>query len=109
MVKKKGRFGEFLACSGYPECKNARPIPTGVKCPRPGCEGQLVQKASRRGKVFYGCDRFPECDYAIWDRPINEQCPLCGHPFLVERQAKGGGKTVVCPARGCNYRKKNKS
>ena len=108
MVKKKGRYGEFLACSGYPECKNARPIPTGVKCPREGCGGQLVQKASRRGKVFYGCDRFPQCDYAIWDRPVPEECPQCGHPFLVERQTRGGAVVLACPKKGCNYKKKNK-
>jgi len=109
MVRKKGRYGEFLACSGYPECKNAMPIPTGVKCPREGCKGELVQKASRRGKVFYGCNAYPACDFAIWDRPVPKECPDCGSSYLVEKRSRGGEVTLACPQKGCSFRKALKS
>ncbi len=109
MVKKRGRYGEFLACSGYPECKNAMPIPTGVKCPRDGCHGELVQKASRRGKVFYGCSAYPACDFAVWDKPVPQECPLCGSAYLLEKKAKGGELVLACPKKGCSFRKSLKS
>jgi len=109
MVRKKGRYGEFLACSGYPECKNAMPIPTGVKCPREECKGELVQKASRRGKVFYGCNAYPACDFAIWDRPVPKECPDCGSSYLVEKRSRGGEVTLACPQKGCSFRKALKS
>ncbi len=105
MLKKKGRYGEFLACSGYPECKSTRPIPTGVKCPRDGCTGELVQKASRRGKVFYGCSNYPSCDFATWDRPVDEKCPDCGAPYLLEKKVRGGGSILKCPNKKCSFRK----
>ena len=102
MVKKRGKFGEFLACSAYPECKNTMPIPTGVSCPREGCDGEIVQKSSRRGKVFFGCSNFPKCDFAIWDRPISEKCPICNSPYLLEK-IKGDEIQYVCPRKGCGY------
>ncbi|MDH4228337.1 MAG: type I DNA topoisomerase [Nitrospirota bacterium] len=101
MAIKNGRFGRFLACTGYPECKTTRPIPTGVKCPREGCGGDLVEKQSRKGKVFFSCGNYPKCDFASWDRPVAEPCPTCEHPFLV---VKRGG--LVCPVKGCGYTKK---
>ncbi len=108
---KEGRFGPFLACSGYPECRNTASLngasggaPTGVACPVPGCGGQLVEKRSKRGKVFYGCSRYPECDYAIWDKPVPVVCPRCGHPFLVEKSTKKDGTFLACPKPGCGYR-----
>jgi DNA topoisomerase-1 len=105
MLIKRGRFGEFLACSGYPECKNTKSISTGVKCPRCG-KGELVQKTTRRAKMFYGCSRYPECDYATWDRPIAEQCPECGFPILVEKYSKKSGEsTISCPQKECHYKK----
>ncbi len=109
MIKKRGRYGEFLACSGYPECKNTMPIPTGVSCPREGCSGELVQKATRRGKVFYGCSNYPSCDFAIWDKPVNEECPSCGSPYLLEKKTKSGERALKCPRKGCLYTKSLKS
>ena len=79
MVKKTGRYGPFLGCSGYPECKGIKNIEegTGVTCPK--CEqGELVAKRSRRGKLFYSCNRYPECEFAVWQRPVNVPCPDCG-------------------------------
>jgi len=101
MAIKTGKFGRFLACSGYPECKTTRPVPTGVGCPREGCGGVLIEKQSRRGKVFFSCSNYPKCEYASWDRPVPEPCPSCGHPFLV---AKGSG--LACPNKGCGYKRK---
>ncbi len=105
MIKKRGRYGEFLACSGYPECKNTMPIPTGVPCPREGCTGMLVQKATRRGKVFYGCSNYPACDFAVWDKPVNEPCPDCGSSYLLERKTRAGDKELKCPVKGCAFKK----
>ncbi len=101
MVVKNGKFGRFLACTGYPECKTTRPVPTGVACPKEGCGGVLIEKQSRRGKVFFSCSNYPKCDYATWDRPVPEPCPECGHPFLV---MKGSG--LACPNKACGYKKK---
>ncbi|MDY0162535.1 type I DNA topoisomerase [Desulfobotulus sp.] len=112
MVVKQGRFGTFLACSGYPECKNTSSVNaaapsgasgTGVACPQEGCTGELVERKSRRGKVFYGCNRYPDCNYALWDKPVPEACPECGHPFLVEKTSKKLGGHLKCPAEGCGF------
>lgn len=100
---KRGRYGEFMACSGYPECKNTKSIPTGVKCPREGCDGWIVQKSSRKGKVFYGCDKYPACDFAMWDKPVNEACPSCGNKFLVERTGRSGEGRLICHDKKCGY------
>jgi DNA topoisomerase-1 len=103
MVVKTGKFGRFLACSNYPSCKFTRPIDTGVRCPQDGCNGALVERRTRKGKVFYSCSHYPNCTFALWDKPIPEKCPQCQHPFLVEKQGKGG--TVVrCPQKECGYR-----
>ena len=104
MVLKKGRYGEFLACSSYPECRNTMPIPTGVKCPVEGCDGDIIQKSSRRGKTFYGCNRYPECKYASWDRPVQEKCPACGSPILVVSKVEGDAMHLKCPKKTCGYR-----
>ncbi|MFW5902149.1 MAG: type I DNA topoisomerase [Thermodesulfobacteriota bacterium] len=112
MVVKQGRYGAFLACSGYPECKNTRSIngssknapSTGVKCPQEGCDGDLVERKSKRGKVFYGCSRFPDCTYALWDKPVNRACPRCGAPFLVEKTTKKKGTVLKCLNTACGYK-----
>jgi len=104
MVIKEGRFGRFLGCSGYPECTNTKPLDTGVKCPQEGCDGTLCERRSKRGKTFYGCSSYPKCTYALWDRPIPESCPVCGHPFLVEKFYRGRGPVKVCPSKGCGYK-----
>ncbi len=101
MVVKNGRFGRFLACSGYPDCKNVRPFTVGVKCPEDGCDGDIVERKSRRGKVFYGCSNYPKCKFATWNRPVPQQCPSCGNPFLEERYSKAKGNYLACPK--CKY------
>src|SRR5262245_437815 len=104
MVRKRGRFGSFDACSRYPECKTTRPISLGVDCPRAGCGGYLTEKRSRRGKVFYGCSNYSKtsCDFVLWDRPIPEPCPQCKAPFLVKRENRRGAR-VRCVTEGCGY------
>jgi DNA topoisomerase-1 len=103
MVIKIGKFGRFLACSNYPTCKFTKPIETGVGCPQEGCEGILVERRTRKGKVFFSCSKYPACTFALWDKPIPERCPQCDYPFLVEKQGKGGA-TVRCPQKDCGYR-----
>ena len=104
MLIRRGRFGEFLACSRYPECKTTSPISIGVACPRPGCGGYLTEKRSRRGKVFYGCANYAKtkCDFVSWDRPVARPCPNCGAAFLVEKVSKAGVR-VRCLSEGCGF------
>ncbi|HET6371458.1 MAG TPA: type I DNA topoisomerase, partial [Nitrospiria bacterium] len=104
MVIKTGRFGRFLACSGYPECKTTRPLTTGVPCPEPGCGGALVEKRTKRGRIFYSCSHYPKCKFAIWERPVPKSCPQCSAPFLVEKREKDGGTYLLCRTEGCGYR-----
>lgn len=101
MVIKRGRFGRFIACSGYPECKNTKPLleKAGVKCPL--CGGELVVRRSKRGKVFYGCEKYPECGFVTWNRPVpGSVCPKCGW-FLVESGTKGEQN---CANPDCRYK-----
>ena len=154
MVLKKGRFGSFLACTGYPDCKTTRKIAksgavmaapqllnencpdcgaqiavkqgpygeytgctackyvkretTGVACTRPGCKGEIVVKKSKRGKVFYGCSGYPECDRVYWDKPVAKVCPECQSPFLLEKyNAKKGEMVLSCANEGCEYKSIN--
>ncbi|MBF0302910.1 MAG: type I DNA topoisomerase [Desulfamplus sp.] len=111
MVKKEGRYGEFLACTGYPECKNTESLyaiepvkSTDIHCPIQGCTGMIVSKKSRRGKDFYGCDKYPDCDFASWDKPVNKACPKCSSPYLVEKETKKDGLLLACPVKGCDYK-----
>ena len=113
MVIKKGRYGDFLACSGYPECKNSQSLNTngngktiGVACPQDGCTGEIVERRSKRGKTFFGCNRFPECNFATWDKPIDRECPVCGAKFLVEKTTKKEGNYVACLTEGCGFKEK---
>ncbi len=102
MVYKNGRFGKFLACSGYPECRHIKAQTTGVKCPEENCSGELVQKISKRGKVFYSCSRFPACKFASWDKPVPTKCPGCGKPFLLEKTTRKG-TVLQCIDKACGY------
>jgi DNA topoisomerase-1 len=104
MKVKRGRFGEFLACSRYPECKGTKPVSIGVPCPKEGCGGFLTAKRSRRGKTFYGCSNYSKtkCDFVTWDLPIPETCPSCGAPFLVRRELRSGA-SIRCVKEGCGY------
>jgi DNA topoisomerase-1 len=105
LVKRFGRFGEFISCSNYPKCKYIKQETTGVKCPRPGCGGEIVVKKSRRGKVFYGCANYPKCDSVYWDKPVIETCPQCQAPFLLEKTTKKQGTFRYCArAEECGYR-----
>ena len=102
MVFKQGRFGQFLACSGYPECKHIRAQTTGVKCPEENCKGEIVQKVSKKGKVFFSCSRFPKCRFAVWDRPLPQKCPQCAKPFLLEKKTRKG-TVLQCVDNDCGY------
>jgi DNA topoisomerase-1 len=113
MAQKKGRFGPFLACTAYPDCKNTRSLkkkashkaePTGVNCPEEKCSGELVSRLSRRGKIFYGCSRYPACTFATWDKPVPKSCPECHAPFLVEKTTKKEGTHLRCLNKACTYR-----
>ncbi len=97
MVIKRGRFGEFMACSRYPECKNTKPITTGVPCPEDGCSGQIVQRQSRRGKIFYSCSEYPKCKFALWNRPTPRKCPKCDYPLMEEKTTRKDGFFLQCP------------
>lgn len=107
MQVRFGRYGKFLGCSGYPECSNVRKMgkpatSLGVACP--ACnEGDIQQKWSRRGKLFYSCSRYPQCTFALWDRPVPEPCPRCQAPFIVEKTTKRAGTTRRCLREECEY------
>jgi DNA topoisomerase-1 len=104
MVIRKWKGARYIACSGYPECRNSRPYPVGVACPE--CrEGEIVERASRMGKLFYSCSRFPECRFASWSRLLPEACPVCGYPAMAEKVRKGGKSEVVCARKGCKGKK----
>jgi DNA topoisomerase-1 len=104
MVIKRGRFGRFLACSGYPECKTSKPISIGVSCP--DCkQGYLTERRSGRGKIFFGCNRYPDCKFAAWDRPLAETCPSCQSPYLLQKFSKRDGAYIACPNKECDYRR----
>lgn len=106
MVVKHGRYGKFLACPGYPECKNTQPfmVKTGVSCPECG-EGDLVQRKGKRGRAFYGCTKYPECEFTLWDKPIKKACPDCGS-IMVEKRSKKEGTVYKCISKDCGYSEK---
>jgi DNA topoisomerase I len=102
LVIKKGRYGEFLACSGYPTCKFSRPLPIGVPCPT--CGGDIVEVRSKKrgGRSFYGCVKYPKCDFRVWQKPVPEPCPVCAYPFLT--QTGGKNPKLVCgKGKECGY------
>ena len=101
LVVKHGRYGEFTACTGYPECKYVKLKSTGIACPKDG--GDVVERKSRRGKVFYGCANYPKCDFTLWNKPILESCPKCGRPFLTEKITKRHGRQLLCSNEECDY------
>ncbi len=103
LVVKQGRFGEFTACSNYPTCKYVKLKSTGVACPKDG--GDIVERKSKRGRVFYGCNNYPDCDFTLWNRPLAEICPTCGAPYLVEKITKRAGCQVLCDNDECDYKR----
>ena len=103
MVLKVGRFGKFLACSKYPECYHTRSLGIGMKCPKKGCEGDVVRKTTQKRRSFYGCSRYPKCDFISWEKPVKKTCPLCKAEFLGEKKQKN--KIVYkCMTEACGYK-----
>ncbi len=102
LVQKFGRFGEFIACSNYPKCKYVKQKTIGVPCPNCS-QGEIVERRSKRGKTFYGCNRYPECDFVAWGKPIPEKCPECGSSYLIEKYLKSG-PVAQCPNSECKYK-----
>jgi len=103
LVKKFGRFGEFVACSNYPTCKYVKQKTIGVKCPNCS-QGEIIERRSKRGKTFYGCNRYPECDFVAWGKPLPEKCPECGGSYLIEKFLKSGA-FAQCPNAECKFKK----
>jgi DNA topoisomerase I len=110
MLIKRGRYGEFLACSGYPDCRNTISLQpngggkeTGIRCPQESCDGMIVERVSKRGKKFFGCDRYPQCVFASWDKPVNRNCPVCGANYLLEKKTKRQGTIYACPNKECGH------
>lgn len=106
LVFKVGKYGKFIGCSAYPKCKHIEPIEkptdTGVECPK--CKkGNIMKRKSSRGKIFYSCENYPKCDYALWNAPIAEPCPECQHPILTIKETKSRGVEKVCPQKSCKY------
>jgi len=103
LVVKHGRYGEFTACGDYPKCKYVKQKTIGVTCPKCG-RAEVVERRSKRGKTFYGCGRYPDCDFVAWAKPVAEACPQCGGAYLVERRLKSGS-FLQCPNTGCKYKR----
>ncbi len=107
MLVKDGRYGKFLACSGYPDCKNIQPLEkpksTGVTCPECN-EGEIQEKKSRYGKIFFSCNRYPKCKYALWNEPVEQPCPDCAHPLTTRKVTKRYGTQRVCPIKECGFK-----
>ena len=102
LVLKTGRYGEFTACSNYPQCKYVKQKTIGVKCPECS-EGEVVERRSKRGKTFYGCNRWPQCNFVAWGKPVAEKCPECGSPYMVEKWLKAG-PVWQCPNAECKHK-----
>jgi len=106
LIIRSGRYGKFIGCSSYPDCKHMEPLEkpadTEVECPK--CkQGTILQRKSRRGKIFYSCARYPDCDYALWNEPVKESCPECQWPILTIKVTKRSGKQKLCPQDTCDF------
>ena len=108
MIVKKGRTGRFLSCRKYPECKTALPLGIGVDCPEPDCNGEVVERSSKKGRIFFGCSRYPDCKFVAWGKPYGKSCPQCGTNHLIERYSRDGKATLNCPKKGCSYKEEMK-
>ncbi|HWS15186.1 MAG TPA: type I DNA topoisomerase [Candidatus Methylomirabilis sp.] len=103
MIVRNWKGARYIACSGYPDCRNSKPYPVGITCPE--CDaGDVVERSSRFGKIFYSCSRYPDCRFASWGRPIPQVCPVCGYPAMSERVRRDGSTQVVCLRKGCKGR-----
>ena len=105
LILKVGRFGKFIACSNYPDCKFTKPIDLGINCPKDACKGKIAGRRSKKGRTFYGCTAYPNCDFVSWDRPVAEPCPKCNNSFTVEKWKKDEGTSIICPESECDYKK----
>lgn len=103
MVIKTGRFGKFLACTAYPGCKTTKAIGIGITCPESDCGGDLVQKRTKKGRMFYACNKYPKCEFSLWSRPVNKPCPSCGATFMIEKARKQADPQVLCRDTACGY------
>jgi DNA topoisomerase-1 len=107
LLIRHGRYGKFIGCAAYPDCRHMEPLSkpkeTGVKCPK--CKaGVIVERRSKRGKVFFSCDKYPTCQYALWNEPVNESCPACQWPILTIKETKRAGREKLCPQENCSYK-----
>lgn len=107
LIIRHGRYGKFIGCSGYPNCKHIEPLnkpkETGVTCPK--CKvGEIVERRSKRGKVFFSCNKYPTCQYALWNEPVAEVCPSCKWPILTIKVTKRAGREKLCPQENCDYK-----
>jgi DNA topoisomerase I len=107
MVMKSGKYGKFLACSRYPECKSTKPLSTGIHCPKDG--GDIVERRSKKGKLFWSCSNYPQCKFASWYKPVPEKCPQCSAEFLFEKLDKAGNRTFFCHNKECGYKEVKQS
>jgi DNA topoisomerase-1 len=107
LVLKNGKYGKFLACSRFPECKNTKPFSLKIKCPKEGCGGEIVEKKTKKGRIFYGCSNYPRCDFATWFKPIPQACPQCGAGFMLLKKSKSKGELLQCLQ--CKHEKKLES
>jgi len=103
LIVKQGRYGKFLACPGFPECRNTKPLlkEMGVACPK--CGGNIVERRTKRGRVFFGCKNYPNCDYVTWDTPLKETCPTCTS-FMLKHHYKNGRALLYCSNEACETR-----
>lgn len=104
LVLKEGRYGQFTACGNYPTCKYIKPKLTGVTCPESDCDGDLIERKSKRGRTFYGCSNYPDCSFIVWQKPIAETCPECNNPYLLEKITKKDGHIRYCNEEACSYK-----
>ncbi len=106
LVIRQGKYGPFIACSNYPKCKYIKKEnkDTGIACPEDGCEGTIIRKKTRRGKIFYGCSNFPKCKFATWDEPIDRPCPICGKDFILKKHRINDNPVLYCSDESCSYR-----
>ena len=107
LLIRHGRYGKFIGCTAYPDCRHIEPLnkpkETGVSCPK--CKaGVIVERRSKRGKVFFSCDKYPTCQYALWNEPVNEPCPTCQWPILTIKETKRAGREKLCPQESCGYK-----
>jgi DNA topoisomerase-1 len=104
LVVRQGRYGTFTACSNYPKCTyiKTEKKDTGIACPE--CQGTLIRRKTRKGKIFYGCSTFPKCKFATWDEPVGQPCPKCSRPFLLRKSPKNGSPYLHCSDKECGYR-----